>query len=85
MNKYASAIKQKSFNILSSKLNEISPLSGEIESEFLSAWKYWSVPKDHLLLRHGSISDYLYFIQKGIARIFYHEKDKQVTEWIAME
>lgn len=72
-------------HLLSSNINKISPLSTESESAFLSAWKYWSVPKDYFLLRQNSISDYIYFIEKGIARIYYYKKEKEVTEWIAMD
>lgn len=63
----------------------ISPLSQESRDEFFKAWKYWSAPKDHFLLREHTISDYIYFIQKGIARIYYHKNDKDITEWIAMD
>jgi len=52
---------------------------------FLAAWKHWTVPKNHLLLREQSISDYIYFIKKGIARIYYHKGDREITEWIAMD
>lgn len=72
-------------NLLSANLNKISPLSPESESEFLSAWKYWSVPKGHFLVRQNTVSDYIYFIEKGVARIFYYKKEKEITEWIAMD
>ncbi len=51
----------------------------------MNAWKHWSVPKDHLLLRERTVSDYIYFIEKGIARIYYHKNEKEITEWIAMD
>ena len=63
----------------------ISPLSPEVSVRFLAAWKCWDVDKDHLLLREKMVSDYIYFIEKGIARIFYHKGDKEITEWIAMD
>jgi CRP-like cAMP-binding protein len=72
-------------NLLSTNLNKISPLSHESESEFLSVWKYWSVPKDHLLVRQNTVSDYIYFIERGVARIFYYKNEKEITEWIAMD
>jgi CRP-like cAMP-binding protein len=72
-------------NSLSANINKITALSPESESEFLNAWKFWSVPKDHLLTRPNAISDYIYFIEKGIARIFYYKNDKEITEWIAMD
>lgn len=63
----------------------ISPLSSESNSIFLNAWKTWSVPKDHFLLREHAVSDYIYFIEKGVARIFYYKNGKEITEWIAMD
>ncbi len=72
-------------NSLALKLNEISSLSEESESEFLNAWKYWTVPKNHFLVRQNSISNYIYFINKGAVRIFYRKNEKEVTEWISMD
>lgn len=63
----------------------ISPLSPKEELAFMSAWKCWNVEKGHVLLREKMVSDYIYFIDKGIARIFYFKNDKEVTEWIAMD
>jgi CRP-like cAMP-binding protein len=63
----------------------ISPLSTESSKDFLAAWKQWIVPKDHFLLREHAVCDYLYFIKKGVARIYYYKNDKEITEWIAMD
>ena len=52
---------------------------------FSAAWQQWQVPKDYLLLREHTVSDYIYFIEKGLARIYYHKNGKEVTEWVAME
>jgi CRP-like cAMP-binding protein len=70
---------------LEKAITDISPLSPESKNVFLNSWKYWQVPKDYLLLREHSISDYIYFIEKGVARIFYHKNGKEITEWIAMD
>ncbi len=71
--------------LLRHAITAISPLSSESMNTYLSAWKHWSTPKDHFLLREHAVSDYIYFIEKGIARIFYHKNDKEITEWIAMD
>ena len=44
-----------------------------------------SVGKDYFLLREHTVSDYIYFIEKGIARIYYYKNGKEITEWIAMD
>jgi CRP-like cAMP-binding protein len=70
---------------LEKNITAISPLSSESMKAYLSAWKYWSVPKDHFLLREHAVGDYIYFVEKGAARIFYYKNSKEITEWIAMD
>ena len=70
---------------LEKAITTISPLSPESKVAFLTAWKHWSIAKDHLLLREHTVSDYIYFIEKGVARIYYFKNDKEITEWIAMD
>ena len=66
-------------------IERISPLHGESCTDFFAAWKIWEVPKDHLLLREHTISDYIYYIEKGVARIYYYKDRKEITEWLALE
>lgn len=70
---------------LQKAIANISPLSKESMNSFLAAWKHWSLPKDSLLVREQTVSDYFYFIEKGAVRIYYHKKDKEITEWIALD
>jgi CRP-like cAMP-binding protein len=65
--------------------NHISLLSPGIMEVFLSKWQYWTVPKDYLLLREQQVSDYIYFINKGVARIFYYKNGKEISEWFATD
>ncbi len=70
---------------LEKAITGISPLTPQSSHAFFNSWKYWSVPKDHYLVREHTVSDYIYFVEKGIARIYYHKKDKEITEWLAMD
>lgn len=70
---------------LQKAIAQISPLDGPALTEFMAAWKYWHCAKDHFILREHAVSDYIYFIDKGAARIFYHKKEKEITEWIALD
>jgi len=72
-------------NSLEKAITDISRLSPESMQVFTSAWKQWTVPKDHFLLRENTISDYIYFLEKGVARIYYHKNEKEITEWIALD
>jgi CRP-like cAMP-binding protein len=70
---------------LEKNITAMSPLSPESMDAYCKAWKHWSVPKDHLLLKENTVSDYIYFIEKGVARIYYYKNGKEITEWIAMD
>ena len=72
-------------DLLEQKTNAISLLSPEIMKIFLGAWQHWSVPKDHFLVREREVCDYIFFIRKGIARIYYYKDKREITEWIAMD
>lgn len=70
---------------LQKAIADISPLSKESMSAFCQAWKHWSTTKDFFLLKENTISDYIYFIEKGVARIYYYKNGKEITEWIALD
>ncbi len=70
---------------LEKEINKISLLSPEVMKIFLEAWEHWTLPKDHVLLREHQVCDYIFFIKKGIARIYYYKNEKEVTEWFATD
>ncbi|MFT3680965.1 MAG: Crp/Fnr family transcriptional regulator [Ferruginibacter sp.] len=70
---------------LERETNLISLLSPEVMQVYLNAWQHWTVPKDHHLLREHEVCDYIFFIKKGIARIYYHKNGKEVSEWFATD
>ena len=43
------------------------------------------LPKKHILLKKGNVCNHLYFIEKGIARNFFEEEDKELTNDIVLE
>jgi len=72
-------------NSLQKAITAISPLSNESMDAFSGAWKHWTTTKDFFLLKENTVSDYIYFIEKGVARIYYYKNGKEITEWIAMD
>jgi cAMP-binding proteins - catabolite gene activator and regulatory subunit of cAMP-dependent protein kinases len=70
---------------LQNAITAISPLSTKSLEAFIPAWKHWTTQKDFFLLKENTISDYIYFIEKGVARIYYYKNGKEITEWIAMD
>ena len=71
--------------LLQKAITAISPLSTESMDAFVRAWKHWTTQKDFFLLKENTISDYIYFIEKGVARIYYYKNDKEITEWVALD
>ena len=71
--------------VLQSKLDAIYCMPKPIRSEFANAWRPLAFPKGHTLLREGSVNQSLYFISKGIARLYYYKQDREVTEWLALD
>ena len=67
------------------RIDSISQLSAESKTAFLNAWNEWNVPKDHFLVRENSIAHHLFYIKKGIVRIYYFKNGKEVTEWLALD
>lgn len=67
------------------RIDNISLLSEESKSAFLNAWDEWSVPKDYFLVRENAIAHHLFYVKKGIARIYYFKNGKEVTEWLALD
>ena len=70
---------------LQKAITSISALSGESSSAFIEAWKSWKTQKDAFLLKENTVSDYIYFIKKGVARIYYYKNKKEITEWLALD
>lgn len=70
---------------LASAIQGIATLSEEGNKKLVSIFKQMIVQKDHHLLRENTVSDYLFYVQKGILRIYYFKNGKEVTEWIAMD
>ena len=70
---------------LQKAITAISQLSNESMASFSAAWKHWSTTKDFYLLKENTVSDYIYFIEKGVARIYYYKNGKEITEWIALD
>lgn len=66
------------------KLDLFYRLPEPARSAFADAWQPSEHPKGHYLLREGGVSQ-LYFVRKGVARIYYHKPEREVTEWLALD
>ena len=64
-------------------LQEKSPLSQESLEALTPYCKKHSFSKEDFVLQHLEICKDIYFVDKGILRIFYYNNSKEITEWIA--
>lgn len=67
------------------KLAQFSPLSASSRVQLQECTSVKIIPKGNYILKHGDVCKHLYYINKGMARIFYYKNAKEITEWFADE
>jgi len=75
---------KKPYNIITF-INQWVILPESAVADLLKLCKEIEVPKNHFLLKQGSVSHHLWYIVKGSVRSHYGYKDKEVTSWIYNE
>jgi CRP-like cAMP-binding protein len=66
-------------------IQHISPLTTEAQDALLTHIQHKQFHKGHELLRIGQVSHHMYFIYKGLARIYYYYNEIDVTTYFAMD
>ncbi|MFT4203932.1 MAG: Crp/Fnr family transcriptional regulator [Chitinophagaceae bacterium] len=66
-------------------INKIVVLSPDVEDVIAEAFQEECHPKRSLLEKQGAVCDKLYFVDKGLARLYYLKEGKDVTGWFASE
>jgi len=66
-------------------LRQISPFGQESSNDFLSKCKSFSFSKGEYLVKSGQVSQYLYFVKSGIAKVYYLKDGKEIIDWISDE
>lgn len=66
-------------------LNDISPLSSQVSDAILNMLSEVKIKKNHDLQSIGQTCKTIYFVQQGVARIYYYKDGKDVTEYFAFE
>ena len=54
-------------------------------NELVNEFQLMAYPKHHILLKAGENSDMVYFICKGLVRIYYIKENKEITNWFIKE
>ena len=71
------------------KIHQVaSPLVSFSEREkhiFESAFTFRTVPKNTLLIKEGEVAKEIYFINKGLMRLYYNEEGQHITAYIFRE
>jgi CRP-like cAMP-binding protein len=65
-----------------SQYTSLSVESQEVLSAILHKME---LSKGHVLIKAGTVSNKMYFIEKGLTRTFYLKDGKDITDWISME
>lgn len=66
-------------------LNAISKLSDDTKSDLENCLRTFELSKNNTLLKQGQICNYLYFVNKGLLRLFYYHDGKEITDYFATE
>jgi CRP/FNR family transcriptional regulator, anaerobic regulatory protein len=66
-------------------INSIAPLSGEAQAALLAKTTRRTFPKNQLLVANLAVCDKLYFVEKGLLRVYYQQADRDVTDFFAAE
>lgn len=53
--------------------------------ELVDEFSTYKFPKKEIILEAGDFSDSVYFIYKGLVRIYYVKEDKEITNWFIKE
>ncbi|MBV6647222.1 MAG: Crp/Fnr family transcriptional regulator [Cyclobacteriaceae bacterium] len=66
-------------------INQYVKLSSDEEQDLLKECKTREVEKGHDLHTPGTIAKHFYFIESGIARIYYYQNGNDITDFFAIE
>jgi len=71
---------------LPSNIKSIANLSPQAEKNLSAVFQRDEFPKGHLLFRQGEVCRHIYYIEKGLARIYYNSSSgKEITAWFFAE
>lgn len=66
-------------------LHIISRLSDDTKSDLKNYLTTFEFPKNYTILKQGQVCEYLYFVDKGLLRLFYYRDGKDITDYFATE
>jgi CRP-like cAMP-binding protein len=66
-------------------LHTISKLSDNTKADLKNCLTTFEFAKNKTILEQGQICNYLYFVDKGLLRLFYYREGKDITDYFATE
>ncbi|HRJ31557.1 MAG TPA: Crp/Fnr family transcriptional regulator [Cyclobacteriaceae bacterium] len=72
-------------NPISSILNQLHPLTAETAEGLDLIQKRKFFRKGDMLVRVGQVPQHFYFVVKGLARVYYNRKGKDITDYFAID
>jgi CRP/FNR family transcriptional regulator, anaerobic regulatory protein len=66
-------------------LNTIYKLSDDTISDLVTCLTTFEFAKNNTILKQGQVCNYLYFVDKGLLRLFYYRNGKDITDYFATE
>jgi CRP/FNR family transcriptional regulator, anaerobic regulatory protein len=66
-------------------LHTISKLSDDTKSDLANCLTTFDFEKNKIILKQGQVCNYLYFVDKGLLRLFYYYDAKDITAYFATE
>ena len=70
---------------LTEAFHQISPLPPQVKADLNECTQRLEVKRNTILLDTGSIARHLYFIQTGLARVYYFHNAEDVTDYFAID
>lgn len=84
-NEIAKKENSKKMNPITQQLQYLQPLSDKINIALDDLIKHKTMAKGQLLLRIGQKAEYFYFLNRGLARVFYKRNGKDITDYFAID
>lgn len=78
-------IEKQSKEFLAETIRSISEISKINLQKILAVFETVEYDKNTQIIKEGEISSYVYFVTKGIVKIYYHSSGKELIDWFAEE
>lgn len=62
-----------------------SSLTRESKNKLGGVLKIQELPKGHMLVRHNTTCNHIFYVENGLARTYYYKNGRDVTDWFSYE